>query len=314
MKIKVNGHVISEKAVLAELKRLMDFYSQHMPREELGQHTEELLKRAREHAVGTQLLIEEVKRRNIEIPDADVDLAMSDMAKKAGGVDKLKDILYRQGLSLEQFQASIRVGKQLDNLVSRVTSGVGDCEEAELRKYFEEHAERYLAPDQAQVRHILIRPGSPSEEDRAATRSKLMSLKQKILEGEDFGDLAAAFSECPSGKQAGGSLGWIARGAIVPELDQPIFEDMALGEVSDALETSLGFHLLELLDKELGEPLTFEEAKESIRELLHHERKGKSLSQFVDKLREKAVIEDDGVDDAHWEKLFDSFLDGQNGS
>ena len=314
MKIKVNGQIISEKAVLAELKRLMDFYSQHMPREELGRHTEELLKRAREHAVGTQLLIEEVKRRKIEIPDPDVDVAMAGMATKAGGVDKLKEILARQGLTLEQFQASIRVGKQLDALVARVTSGVAECEEPELLSYYEEHAERYVAPDQAQVRHILIRPASADEADRATTRSTLMGLKQKILEGEAFADLAAAFSECPSGKADGGSLGLLVRGAIVPELNQAIFEDMEIGEISDVVETSLGFHILELQEKELGEPLTFEEAKPSIQELLHHERKGKALSQFVDHLREKAVIEDDGVDDAHWEKLFDSFLDGQKGS
>lgn len=89
---------------------------------------------------------------------------------------------------------------------------------------------------------------------------------------------------------------------------------MEVGEISDVIETSLGFHLLELQDKELGEPLTFEEAKDSIQSLLQHERKGRALSQFVDQLRAKAVIEDDGVDDAHWEKLFDSFLDGQKGS
>lgn len=314
MKIKVNGQIISEKAILAELKRLMDFYSQHMPREELGRHTEELLKRAREHAIGTQLLIEEVKRRKIEIPEPDVDVAMADMSTKVGGVDKLKELLAHQGLTLEQFQSSIRVGKQLDALVARVTSGVPECEEAQLRKYYEEHPERYVAPDQAQVRHILISSGSDSEADRETTRSKLMGLKQKILEGDDFAELAAAFSECPSGKAEGGSLGALVRGTIVPELDQAIFEDMEIGEISDVVETPLGFHLLELQEKELGEPLTFEQAKDSIRDLLQHERKGKTLSEFVDHLREKALIEDDGVDDAHWGKLFDSFLDGQKGS
>jgi parvulin-like peptidyl-prolyl isomerase len=141
-----------------------------------------------------------------------------------------------------------------------------------------------------------------------------MGLKQKILEGEAFADLAAVHSECPSGKAEGGSLGMLVRGAIIPELNQAIFEDMELGEISDVVETPLGFHILELQDKELGEPLTFEQAKPSIQELLHHERKGKALSQFVAHLREKALIEDDGVADAHWEKLFDSFLDGQKGS
>lgn len=314
MNIKVNGQIIPEKAILVELKRLLDFYSLHMPREELGRRTEELLKRAREHAIGTQLLIEEVKRRKLEIPEVDVDAAMAGMATKVGGVEKLKAMLKQQGMTLEQFHSSIRVGKQLDALVSRVTSGVPDCDEAELRKYFQAHAERYVSPDQALVRHILIRPDSPQEADRETTRSKLMGLKARILEGDDFSDLAAAHSECPSGKEAGGSLGWIARGAVVPELDEPLFDDLEIGEISDALETSLGFHILELQDKQPGEPMTFEEAKESIRNLLQHEKKGKALSAFVDQLREKAVIEDDGSDDAHWEKLFESFLDGQKGS
>ena len=49
--------------------------------------------------------------------------------------------------------------------------------------------------------------------------------------------------------------------------------------------------------------------------MIQHERKGKALSQFVDQLREKAVIEDDGAkDDGKWESMFDSFLDGQKGS
>jgi parvulin-like peptidyl-prolyl isomerase len=141
-----------------------------------------------------------------------------------------------------------------------------------------------------------------------------MALKLKVLEGADFAELAAVHSECPSGKEAGGSLGWLARGAVVPELDQPLFDDMEIGEISDPVETSLGFHMLELQDKELGEPMTFEAARESIQDLLTHERKGRALTQFVDQLRAKAVIEDDGMDDAHWEKLFDSFLDGQKGS
>lgn len=312
MTLKVNGQVIPEKAILAELKRLIDFYSQHMPREELGRHMTGLVERAREHAIGTQLLIEEVKRRHIEVSDAEVDSAVADMSKRVGGDDKLVAMLARQGLGLEQFRASVRVGRQLDTLVARVTSGAPECTEEDLRKYYEDHPERYMAPDRAQVRHILVKPASSSAEDLAATRAKLMDLKVKVLEGEDFAGLAAAHSECPSGKETGGSLGWIARGATVPEFDQAVFDDMEIGEISDVVETSLGHHLIELHDKELGDPLPFDEVRDSIRELLTHERRGKTLSDFVAHLKEKAVVEDDGaVDGKQWESIFDSFLDGQ---
>ena len=237
------------------------------------------------------------------------------MVKRVGGEAKLVELLARQGLSHEQFRSSIRAGKQLDTLVARITSTAPECTEEDLRKYHEDHADRYVSPDQAQVRHILVRPASGDDADKETIRSKLLGVKQQILEGEDFTDLAAAHSECPSGKQAGGSLGWIARGTTVPEFDQTVFEELEIGEVSDAVETSLGFHLIELLDKELGEPLPFEEVKDSIRDLLTHERKGKALSDFVARLREKADIQDDGpVEAKQWEAIFDSFLDGQKGS
>lgn len=314
MTLKVNGRVIPEKAILAELKRLMEFYGQHMPREELGRHAAELFERAREHAIGTQLLLEEVNRRHIEVSEADVAAAFADLVKKVGGEAKLAEMLVRQGLTHEQFQSSIKVGKQLDALVARITSTAAECTEDDLRKYFEEHPDRYVAPDQALVRHILMNPASQGETDKTVTRSLLMGLKQKILEGEAFDDLASAHSECPSGKQSGGNLGWIARGATVPEFDQAVFDDLEIGEVSDVVETSLGFHLIELLEKEMGEPLAFEEVRDSILELLTHERRGKVLSEFVAKLRAKAEVEMDDTgagDTKSWEAIFDSFLDGQ---
>jgi len=315
MTIKVNGQKIPEKAVLAELKRLMEFYGQHMPREELGRHVAELVERAKEHAIGTQLLVEEVKRRHIEVTDTDVAGALGDMIKRVGGEDKLTEMLVRQGLTHEQFLASIRVGKQLDTLVGRITSTAPECTEEDLKKYFEDHPERYLEADRAQVRHILMKPASDSEPDKATTRATLMGFKQKVLEGDDFSDLAEAHSECPSGKESGGSLGWIARGTTVPEFDQAVFDDLETGELSDPIETSLGFHMIELSEKEIGDPLPFDEVKEGIRDLLTHERKGKALSEFVAQLREKAQIEETGENDAkQWEGIFDSFLDGQKTS
>lgn len=313
MTLKVNGRVIPEKAVLAELKRLMDFYAQHMPREEVGRHAPELLERAREHAIGTQLLLEEVQRRHVEVSDKEIAAALGDMIKRVGGEDKLAAMLARQGLSQEQFISSIRVGKQLDALVARITSTAAECTEEDLKTYFEEHPERYVAPDRALVRHILMNPASAGEADQATTRATLMELKVKILEGDDFASLAAVHSACPSGKESGGSLGWIARGATVPEFDEAVFDDLEVGEVSDVIVTSLGYHLVELQDKEHGEPLPFEEVRESILSLMTHERRGKVLSEFVAKLREKATVEDSGSgSDRSWEAVFDSFLDGHS--
>jgi parvulin-like peptidyl-prolyl isomerase len=304
MAIRVNGERIPEQAVLTELKRLIDFYSQHLPREELGRQMATLVERAKEHAVGTKLLLDEVKRRHVEVPDAEVNASLDAMAKKAGGDAALDELLARQQISRDQLCASIRAGKQLDRLIARVTAAEAEPTEAQLLAHYEENAERYLSPDQAQVRHILIKPAGASKEDQATVRSRLEALKGKIEEGEDFGELAAAFSECPSGKETGGSLGWVARGTTVEDFDRAIF-DMQVGDISDIIETALGFHLIEKLDEELGGPIAFPEVRDRIHDLLLHERRGHALTEFVKTLRAAAVIDEDEKDEAapDWERL-----------
>jgi len=313
MAIKVNGETIPENAVMAELKRLMDFYSRHLSRAELGRSMGTLLQKAKEHAVGTRLLLDEVKRRHVDVADAEVEAALQDMIKKSGGDKPLDALLAKQKISRDQLRASIRVGKQLDRLVARITSTVEDCSEDAVEQYYEEHSERYVSPDQAQVRHILVKPASDSEADKAVARSLLEGLKHRILEGESFPDLAAAHSECPSGKETGGSLGWIKQGSTVPEFDRAVFE-LETGELSDVIETPIGLHLVEKLEQEEGAPLPLEEVRDGIRELLMHERRGRALSEYVEKLRKNALIEDDeSGGPAGLEGVLDSFLDGQKG-
>jgi parvulin-like peptidyl-prolyl isomerase len=315
MTIRVNGQVIPEKAIITELKRLIDFYNRHMSRAEIARNMGDLAKRAKDHAVGTQLLIDEVKRRHIEVPEAEVMAAVQDMVKKVGGEQPLESVLARQGMTRQQLVASVRAGKQLDRLVDRVASAEPECTEKELREFFDEHPDHYATPDKAQLRHVLIRPPTSGETDKAATRSRLAGLRQQLVEGGTFSEIASAHSECPSGKEAGGELGWISRGTTVPEFDQAVFEQLEVGDISDVIETPLGFHIVEKLDQEEGEPLTFEEAHDRIRDLLTHERRGRALTRFVEKLREAAVIEEEGEEGpGKWDALLDSFLDGEKDS
>jgi peptidyl-prolyl cis-trans isomerase C len=69
-----------------------------------------------------------------------------------------------------------------------------------------------------------------------------VTLKQKIAEGSDFGQLAQEHSKCPSGRN-GGDLGPFGRGQMVKP-----FEDVAfgteVGQVSGPVQTQFGYHLI----------------------------------------------------------------------
>ena len=89
----------------------------------------------------------------------------------------------------------------------------------------------------ATARHILVETAEECEE-----------IKGKIEKGEDFADIAAKVSKCPSGKQ-GGDLGEFGPGQMVPEFDQVVFNE-EIGKVHGPVKTQFGFHLLEISKRE----------------------------------------------------------------
>ncbi|GMR10034.1 MAG: peptidylprolyl isomerase [Anaerolineae bacterium] len=99
------------------------------------------------------------------------------------------------------------------------------------------------------ARHILV-----------ATLEEAEALLDDLANGADFGTLAVIHSRDPSTRPAGGELGWFPKGLLtMPEVEEAAFS-LQPGEVSDVIETALGFHILEVLGREdrplVGETLT----------------------------------------------------------
>jgi peptidyl-prolyl cis-trans isomerase C len=88
----------------------------------------------------------------------------------------------------------------------------------------------------AHARHILV-----------DTEEQCLDLMKKIADGEDFAEVAAAHSSCPSGKK-GGSLGSFGPGQMVPEFDTAVFSG-DVGKVQGPVKTQFGYHLLEVTER-----------------------------------------------------------------
>jgi Parvulin-like peptidyl-prolyl isomerase len=88
----------------------------------------------------------------------------------------------------------------------------------------------------ATARHILVN----SEE-------KALELKQQILDGADFADVAKTNSQCPSSR-SGGDLGQFGPGMMVPEFDKVCFS-ADVGSLEGPVKTQFGYHLIEVTDR-----------------------------------------------------------------
>lgn len=89
---------------------------------------------------------------------------------------------------------------------------------------------------QATARHLLV-----------SSEEQCQALKQQIIDGADFAQIARAHSSCPSGSQ-GGELGSFGPGMMVREFDEVVFS-APLNEVQGPVKTQFGYHLLEVTSR-----------------------------------------------------------------
>jgi len=291
MTLKVNGEIIPTEAIEFELARLIQFYSDHMSEVEVRKQMDILKDRARQQAIGAKLLIDEAVKLDLQVTADDIRKKLNEMIEGAGGREKFDALLEKQKLTEDAVCAGIARSRKVDFLVDKLTEGISDPTEAEIREHFQSHAKEYATSARASAQHILFSVDNNSDNDKATARARLEAIKREIEGGANFADQAEIHSECPSGKQAGGSLGWFSEGMMVPEFDEAVFS-MKVGELSDVIETSLGFHLIHKTGQQDSTEAEYDDVREKVRDFLRHAARGVALSEHVRELKEKAVIEE----------------------
>ena len=289
--IKVNGQVIPDEAIQFEFERLVRFYSEHgWSNDQIKANLPELVEQAQNQAVGAKLLLDEAAKLDIPVSEAEVDKQVEHIVTQVGGREAFNKALEAQKTTEAKFRDQMRQGKRVDKLVEQATSGTEEPTEADIEKYFAEHKTEFSKGEQVLAQHILVTPDGDAPASKSEAYEKINAIRERIATGaKTFESEAAEHSTCPSGKE-GGSLGWFGRGMMVPEFDSEVFA-MALGEISGIIETQFGYHIIKKTDHDKGGDTNFIDARDQIRDLIRHSRRGAAMTSYVEELRSKAKIE-----------------------
>jgi peptidyl-prolyl cis-trans isomerase D len=136
--------------------------------------------------------------------------------------------------------------------------------EEQLLERYEQSKSGYSTPESRTASHILLTLDSDaSDEESDSARLKLTGIRDQLIQGGDFSELAKDNSEDPSSASTGGSLGEIDRGMMVKPFEDALFE-MAKGDLSSPVKTSFGWHLIRLDEVTGGETKSFDEVKSEL--------------------------------------------------
>ena len=120
--------------------------------------------------------------------------------------------------------------------------------EGEIEDYYVQHSDEIpVRPAMDQIGMIMITI-KPSEETKEKALIEINKIKNRLDDGEDFTELAKTESDCASAN-SGGDLGFFGSGMMVKPFEEAAFA-MQLGEISEVVETSFGFHIIKLEEKE----------------------------------------------------------------
>jgi peptidyl-prolyl cis-trans isomerase SurA len=230
---------------------------------QLDKQTEEVIERLRERntelpprnvlrrQILERLVIEEIQmqraeRLGVQVTDEMVNATLADIAKRNTiPFDQLPQSLAQQGIDYREFRDDIRKQMTLQLLQQRDVIGRINISPRELDQFL---ARQQNAPDrnaEYNVSHILISvPVSATPEQIEARNARAREVYDKARGGEDFAQLAVAYSDSSTNIE-GGSLGW-RRGAQLPSIVAEQVAKMKPGEVSEPIRTPSGFHLFRL--------------------------------------------------------------------
>ena len=141
--------------------------------------------------------------------------------------------------------------------------------------------------DQWSSRHILLMPSAIRTEEN--TEKELNEIRLRVIDGEDFGELASEFSEDPGSAKKGGELGWLGKGVLADKFEKTMIESK-IGQISDVFQTQFGFHFLEVLETR-NKDMTRDLIEDRAYQILYSRKYDEQLENSLRSMRAEAFVE-----------------------
>ncbi len=200
-----------------------------------------------------KLLLNQARLDSVEVADEEVEAQLNARIERIlsfmnNDVSQFEDY-YGQSINevKAKFQEDLKNQLLVERMRGQIISSV-NVTPSEVKNFFEAIPYDSLPyfSSEVEVREIVMKP-QINQEERERAIAQLTEIRERIVAGEDFGELARKYSDDGSAR-GGGDLGWTQRGKFVPPFEAAAYK-LDPGQISEVVETQFGFHIIQLIER-----------------------------------------------------------------
>jgi len=232
--------------------------------------------------VQTEVVTQQAKEMGVSVSDEDFAERMDQTITSVGGEKKFKELLKQYSMTREQAEAQIRVGMLTEAVQQKVYEGV-EISDEKVKAYFEdpENAAQFSQAETRDTRHVLVKTKAEAEEVRDLLAADPSDANWKKV--------AKEYSTDPGTKDNGGSLGPISKGDWVASFEKATW-GLDVDEISVPVKSQYGWHVIQVTKVTPASSQTFDEAKESIRQMLLYQKQSTAWTDWLEQAKKDAEV------------------------
>ncbi len=281
----VNDDIIT----LSDYKRQHDQMYQQVRAQVQGDDFQEQFEIARnellEAMITKLLLIQKARELGVDVTEQ-VNMYIENIKEEQGFSDaQMMAAFQQQGIDFEQWKNETRERFFQEAVVySEVGRGVV-IDDAEIFTYYRQHPEEFTQLPEFHIKGIFVSSEDRSDEESALRKQEI---EDKLAAGEDFGELAAVYSEGPE-KEKEGDMGRYQEGQMLSEFEAEI-KNLEVGETTPWIPIQTGWYRLRLEEKKGSWLLPFDDVRDQVQQKIHTERNAVAVQKYLKTLKGKSFI------------------------
>lgn len=272
-----------------------------------------------DYMITYEVVMQKSSDLGVSVTDEQVQTEIDSILNDTFGGDQAKfdEALKAQNMTMDQLKLNYKESMLLQAAYDEVTKDVTTVPDADIAAYYEENKADYFVDETRTARHILISPAAkddtgdtttstdastttttaaPTEADWSAALAEAEKVRQELVGGGDWTEVAAEYSDDTGTKESGGDLGTVSKGQMVPEFEESVFS-LAKDEISQPIKTTYGYHIIQVTGITEAKQYTLDEVKEDISSILVSDKQGEVWREWLAQTKtELQVVYKEGME------------------